>query len=66
MMRDASAALGAIPALAGKIVVDISNTLTVDYMGLTLGYSTSASRPSMPEAEIMPAIWSRSPVSTSV
>ncbi|MDC7685045.1 NAD(P)-binding domain-containing protein [Asticcacaulis sp. BYS171W] len=39
---DAVAALSAIPGLTGKIVVDISNPLTADYMGLTLGYSTSA------------------------
>lgn len=39
---DAVAALRAAGDLAGKVVVDISNPLTADYMGLTLGYSTSA------------------------
>ncbi len=39
---DAVPALQALGSLAGKIVVDITNPLTADYMGLTLGYSTSA------------------------
>lgn len=30
------------PVLAGKIVVDISNPITPDYSGLTLGHTTSA------------------------
>lgn len=38
---DAIPALRAAGALAGKIVVDITNPLTADYMGLTLGHSTS-------------------------
>lgn len=39
---DAAAALQSVGSLHGKVVVDISNPLTADYMGLTLGYSTSA------------------------
>jgi 8-hydroxy-5-deazaflavin:NADPH oxidoreductase len=34
--------VAANPALAGKIVVDISNPITPDYSGLLFGYSTSA------------------------
>ena len=30
------------PALAGKIVLDISNPITSDYSGLTIGHTTSA------------------------
>ena len=39
---DAAAALQSVGNLQGKVVVDISNPLTADYMGLTLGHSTSA------------------------
>ncbi len=39
---DAVAALQSVGSLQGKVVVDISNPLTADYMGLTLGHSTSA------------------------
>ena len=39
---DAVSALQAIPHLDGKIVIDITNPLTADYMGLTVGHSTSA------------------------
>jgi len=35
-------ALQSLGDLQGKVVVDITNPLTADYMGLTLGYSTSA------------------------
>lgn len=38
---DAVPALQAAGSLAGKIVVDITNPLTADYMGLTIGHSTS-------------------------
>jgi predicted dinucleotide-binding enzyme len=34
--------IAAAGGLAGKILVDISNPLTPDYMGLTVGHSTSA------------------------
>lgn len=39
---DAIAALRSMGPLAGKIVIDITNPLTADYMGLTLGHTTSA------------------------
>jgi len=39
---DAAAALNQLGNLAGKTVVDITNPLTEDYLGLTLGHSTSA------------------------
>jgi predicted dinucleotide-binding enzyme len=39
---DAVAALQSVGRLQGKVVVDITNPLTADYMGLTLGHSTSA------------------------
>lgn len=39
---DASTALASVGNLQGKVVVDITNPLTADYMGLTLGHSTSA------------------------
>lgn len=39
---DAVAALQSVGKLQGKVVVDITNPLTADYMGLTLGHSTSA------------------------
>ena len=39
---DVPAALKPLGDLDGKTVVDISNPLTSDYMGLTIGHSTSA------------------------
>ncbi|MFT7772481.1 NADPH-dependent F420 reductase [Roseateles sp.] len=39
---DAAGALQAIGDLKGQVVIDITNPLTADYMGLTLGHSTSA------------------------
>ena len=39
---DAAAALQAVGDLQGKVVIDITNPLTADYMGLTLGHSSSA------------------------
>lgn len=38
----ASETIAAAGGLAGKILVDISNPLTADYMDLTIGHSTSA------------------------
>jgi 8-hydroxy-5-deazaflavin:NADPH oxidoreductase len=38
---DAIPALKAAGNLSGKVVVDITNPLTADYMGLTIGHSTS-------------------------
>ncbi|KWR81080.1 NADPH-dependent F420 reductase [Cupriavidus sp. IDO] len=39
---DAFDALRAVGDLAGKVVIDITNPLTADYMGLTIGHNTSA------------------------
>ena len=39
---DAAAALRSAGKLDGKVVVDITNPLTADYMGLTIGHTTSA------------------------
>jgi len=39
---DAVGALQAVGGLQGKVVIDITNPLTADYMGLTLGHSSSA------------------------
>lgn len=39
---DATGALLAVGDLKGKVVIDITNPLTPDYMGLTLGHDTSA------------------------
>lgn len=38
----AAPALKALGDLKGRVVVDITNPLTADYMGLTIGHSTSA------------------------
>src|SRR5450830_1001644 len=40
---DAVNALKSVGNLNGKVVIDITNPLTADYMGLTLGHSSSAS-----------------------
>lgn len=40
--NDAVPALQSLGDLAGKIVIDITNPLTADYMDLTIGHSTSA------------------------
>ena len=39
---DAAAALQSVGDLKNKVVVDITNPLTADYMGLTIGHSTSS------------------------
>jgi len=39
---DAVGALKSVGDLRGKVVLDITNPLTADYMGLTIGHSTSA------------------------
>jgi predicted dinucleotide-binding enzyme len=39
---DAVSALKSLGDLSGKVVIDISNPLTADYMGLTVGHSSSA------------------------
>ena len=55
---DAIAALRSVGNLQGKVVIDITNPLTADYMGLTLGHSTSASEEiakAIPGAEVVKA-----------
>ncbi len=55
---DAVAALRSAGNLQGKVVIDITNPLTADYMGLTLGHSTSASEEiakAVPGAQIVKA-----------
>lgn len=55
---DAVSALQSVGNLHGKVVVDITNPLTADYMGLTLGHSTSAAEEiakAIPGAEVVKA-----------
>jgi predicted dinucleotide-binding enzyme len=55
---DAVAALQSVGRLQGKVVVDITNPLTADYMGLTLGHSTSAAEEiakAVPDAHVVKA-----------
>lgn len=52
----APAALRSLGDLSGKVVIDITNPLTADYMGLTIGHDTSASEQiakAVPAAEIV-------------
>jgi len=55
---DAAAALHSLGDLSGKVVVDITNPLTPDYMSLTLGFNTSAAEEiakSVPKADVVKA-----------
>ena len=55
---DAVPALRELGSLAGKIIIDITNPLTADYMGLTVGHTTSAAEEiakALPDAEIVKA-----------
>ena len=55
---DATQALQAAGDLTGKVVIDITNPLTADYMGLTIGHSTSAAEEiakAVPGAEVVKA-----------
>lgn len=55
---DAVAALRSAGSLDGKVVVDITNPLTADYMGLTLGFDTSAAeeiQKAFPKARVVKA-----------
>jgi predicted dinucleotide-binding enzyme len=55
---DAVSALRAAGDLDGKVVIDISNPLTADYMGLTIGHGTSAGeeiQKSFPKAKVVKA-----------
>ncbi|MFM8548721.1 MAG: NADPH-dependent F420 reductase [Betaproteobacteria bacterium] len=56
--EQAAVALRSVGDLAGKTVIDITNPLTPDYMGLTLGHSTSAAEEiarAVPGAELVKA-----------
>lgn len=55
---DAVAALHSVGDLTGKTVIDVTNPLTADYMGLTIGHETSAAEEiarAVPGAEIVKA-----------
>ena len=55
---DAVPALNALGALDGKVVVDVTNPLTADYMGLTVGHTTSAAEEiakAVPNAHVVKA-----------
>ena len=55
---DAVSALKSVGDLSGKVVIDITNPMTADYMGLTLGHSTSAAEEiakAVPEADVVKA-----------
>lgn len=55
---DAVTALQSVGDLSGKVVIDITNPLTADYMGLTLGHSTSAAEEiakAVPAAQVVKA-----------
>jgi len=56
--EQAVAALRGAGALEGKVIVDITNPLTADYMGLTLGHATSAAEEiakALPGAQVVKA-----------
>jgi len=55
---DAVSALQSVGNLQGRLVVDITNPLTADYMGLTVGHSTSAAEEiakAVPSAHVVKA-----------
>jgi hypothetical protein len=55
---DAVNALRSVGDLEGKVIIDITNPLTPDYMGLTLGHETSAAEEiatAMPGADVVKA-----------
>lgn len=54
--EQATAALRSAGTPAGQVVIDITNPLTPDYMGLTVGHSTSAAEEiarAVPQAEVV-------------
>lgn len=56
--EQAAAALANAGPLAGKVVIDLTNPLTPDYMGLTIGHDTSAAEriaAAFPEADVAKA-----------
>ena len=55
---DSVDALKGIGNIDGKIVIDISNPMTADYMGLTIGHDTSAAeqiQKALPQARVVKA-----------
>lgn len=55
---DATAALQSLGDLAGKVVIDITNPLSADYMSLTIGHTTSAAEEiakAVPQAQVVKA-----------
>ena len=55
---DAVTALKSVGDLGGKVIIDVTNPLTADFMGLTLGHSTSAAEEiarAVPEAQVVKA-----------
>lgn len=56
--EDTAAALNAAGDLMNKVVIDISNPITADYKGLTIGHSTSAAeeiQKRIPNAKVVKA-----------
>ena len=55
---DAVPALKSLGSLAGKVVIDVTNPLSADYMSLTIGHDTSAAEEiakAVPEAQVVKA-----------
>ena len=55
---DAVPALQSLGSLAGKVVIDVTNPLSDDYMSLTIGHVTSAAEEiakALPDAEVVKA-----------
>jgi hypothetical protein len=55
---DAVPALKSLGSLAGKVVIDVTNPLSADFMSLTIGHDTSAAEEiakAVPEAEVVKA-----------
>lgn len=55
---DAIPALKSLGSLQGKVIIDITNPLSADFMSLTLGHDTSAAEEiarAIPEAEVVKA-----------
>lgn len=55
---DAALEVAALPALAGKIVVDLSNPVKADFSGLSIGHTTSAAeeiQAAAPKAKVVKA-----------
>ena len=56
--QDAVPALKSLGSLAGKVVIDVTNPLSADYTGLTIGHATSAAEEiakAFPKAEVVKA-----------